>query len=82
MQEGEPQSRSHEAAQKSPLADGSAILTREEGASVMNKPLRATAFDSKTVHKSLSGKVKEFTPSVPVNAVRPKPVILPKSNGK
>jgi hypothetical protein len=48
----------------------------------MDRTMRAQAFDSKTVHKSVGGKTKEFRPSVPTNAVRPKPVILPKSNGK
>jgi hypothetical protein len=48
----------------------------------MDRGGRAIAVDSKTEHKSLSGKPKEFRPSLPVNAVRPKPVMLPKSNGK
>jgi len=43
----------------------------------MNKP--NYAFDSKMTERSLSGKVGGFKSSIPANAVRPKPIVIPKS---
>ena len=46
----------------------------------MNKPLHVKVNDGTTVHKSQSGKTSSFKPSVPANAVRPRPVVVPTSS--
>ncbi len=45
----------------------------------MNKPMNmsALASEAQTTERSLSGKTGAFKPSVPANAVPPKPVIVP-----
>jgi hypothetical protein len=48
----------------------------------MNKPARVVTHDSKTTERSLRGNTGGFKSSVPANAVRPRPVIVPVSKGK